>query len=430
MGIFDRFRRQGSPDAAGGVRPRASDDGGTQFTSLDDPALLDYLRAGGHPTESGAVVSATSALRNMAVLRAVSLISRSIGMLPLQIYRSGTAREKAIDHSLYRLLARDPNDWQTPFTFKSTMMVRALVHGDAYAVPVWSRGQVVRLFPLDPTRVTVEQDSSWSVEYRYTAPSGKVTVFPARGLFHLRDISLDGLQGMSRVRLAREAIGLALRAEQAAARLFRNGMLLGGVLAHPGKLSDPALQRLRESLEQKFGGAENAQRWIITEEGMKFEKLAQTAVESQHLETRKHQLEEVARAFDVPRPLLMLDETSWGSGIEQLALLFIQFGLAPWFVAWEEEVRRTLFTEAERDSDAIYAKFNERALLRGTLKDQADFFAKALGAGGQDPWMAVDEVRGLADLPEQGGASAALKPGYGRKATINQGTGDEPTQPA
>ncbi|HYF88984.1 phage portal protein [Azospirillum sp.] len=425
FGLFGRGQKARDADAvahAMGVMAQV-------FDSLDDPALKDFMRGAGGETQSGAVVNADTALRNAAVLRCVSVISKTIGMLPLQLFKAGEAVEKATDHPLYRILMQAPNDWQTPFTFKSTMQARALLHGSAYAYPVRSRGRIVRLFPLEPSRVEVRQNDDWSVEYRYTRRDGGVMTIPAAEMFHLRDVSLDGLEGVSRVKLAREAIGLALRAEQAASKLFKNGMMLGGYLTTTGRLSKDAIDRLKEQMEE-YRGAESAQGWPVFEEGLKAEKLAQTSVESQHLENRRHQIEEVARAFDVPRPLLMMDETSWGSGIAQLGLFFIQYGLAPWFKAWEEEVSRVLLTEGERDG--YYAKFNEKALLRGTPKDQAEFFAKALGAGGHDPWMMVDEVRGLSELPRQSGDASKLQPGYGRKTppASEGGSGNEPAQPA
>jgi HK97 family phage portal protein len=418
------FKRHPEPVADAALLQSVMASAAQVFSGLDDPGLGAFIR-GGSETSSGACVTAQTALRNMAVLRCLSLISRSIGMLPIHLLRADT-KEKATDHPLYRILARRPNDWQTPAVFKSTMQLRALVYGNAYALVVRSRGQVVRLFPLIPNQVRIVQTADWNVEYVYTRPDGGQMRIPAADMFHLRDLSLDGVSGLSRVQLAKEAIGLALQAEKAAAKLFRNGLLLGGYLTTAGSLTKGAIERLQATLDD-YRGADAAQKWPVFEEGLKAEKMAQTSVESQHLENREHQITEIARAFDTPRPLLMMDETAWGSGIEQLGLFFVQFGLAPWFSAWEQEIARVLLSEADQEIYAV--KFNERALLRGSLKDQADFFAKALGAGGQQPWHTQDEIRDLADVAPMGGAAAHLQPGYGYKNTA-KGPGDEPAQPA
>jgi HK97 family phage portal protein len=163
---------------------------------------------------------------------------------------------------------------------------------------------------------------------------------------------------------------------------------------------------MRESLESAYTGAQNAGKWMLLEENAKANRWSNTAKDAQQIESRDHQIEEVARAFGVPRPLLMMDDTSWGSGIEQLAIFFIQYTLAPWFICWEQALARVLLSDRELEREDLQFKFNERALLRGTLKDQADFFAKALGAGGHAPWMSQNEVRDLSDLPRSNDPNA------------------------
>lgn len=422
--MFGFFKRRQEPAADAALLQSVMASASQLFSGLDDPGLEAFIR-GGSDTASGASVTPHAALRNMAVLRCLSLISRSIGMLPLRLMDKET-NLKAKKHPLYRILARRPNDWQTPMVFKSTMQLRAMIYGNAYALVVRSRGQVARLFPLIPTQVRAEQIADWTVEYVYTSPDGGQMRIPAADMFHLRDLSLDGVSGLSRVQLAREAIGLALQAEKAAGGLFSNGLLLGGYLSTAGTLTKGALERLKASLDE-YRSAGNAQKWPIFEEGLEAKTMSQTAVDSQHIENRELQIAEIARAFDTPRPLLMMDETAWGTGIEQLALFFVTFGLAPWFTQWEEEGARVLMSESDGERYAL--KFNEGALLRGSSKDQSDFFAKALGAGGQQPWYTVDEIRSLANLPPMGGAAAQLQPGYGYK-TSEKGQGDDSAQPA
>jgi HK97 family phage portal protein len=390
MGMFDFFRRKEAPEAQS--RPLAS--AGALFNGLNDPDLLEYMR-GGSETASGAYINASKALQNMAVLRCVTLISESIAKLPLNLHERGDEMAHASDHPLYKLLKRKPNNWQTAYEFKRLMQMRALMDGNAYARVIRSRGQIIRLVPIK--NVEPIQNDDWSVIYRYTKKDGGTIDLPASEIFHIQDLSEDGLKGLSRVKLAKEALGIALQAEKAAARLFKNGVMAGGALSSPNALSDQAFNRLQDSLENK-SGADKAHKWMVLEEGLKAEMWANTAVDAQHLENRNHQIEEVARAFGVPRPLLMMDDTSWGSGIEQLAIFFVQYALDPWFTAWEQAIERTLLDDAE--AEKLYPKFNERALLRGTLKDQADFFTKALGAGGHNPWMKVNEVRKLQELPK------------------------------
>ncbi len=368
-----------------------------EFYDLKDPRFLEFVRSGGGGlTESGVTVTVDQALKNTTVFRCVCLISFAIGMLPLHL-RLKDSKEKATEHSAFQVLHRRPNAWQTAFEFRSLMQQRALTHGNSYARIVRSGNRIVQLVPFDPARTTIKQNSDWSLEYRYRRPEGGETVLAAKDVFHLRfGLSENGYEGLSLVNKAAEAIGLAIQTEKAAARLFRNGVIAGGVLSMKKRLSDEAYDRLKTSLEERRGAA-NAHRDMILEEDMDYKDGSQSGRDNQHLETRKHQIEEVARPFGVPRPLLAVDDTSWGSGVDVLGQLFVRYGLNPWFTAWEQAIERDILTDAE--ADTLEAKFNAGALLRGSMKDQAEFFAKALGSGGHQPWMNSDEIRDLSDLP-------------------------------
>jgi HK97 family phage portal protein len=277
------------------------------------------------------------------------------------------------------------------------MQQQALVEGDAYALIVRSGSRITQLVPLMSAHVTIAQKSDWSIEYKWQKPGGEPRLFQQGEIFHVRNgLSENGLNGLSLVRQAAEAIGLAVQTEAAAARLFRNGMMVGQVLRHPGKLSPEAYDRLVASMEQREG-AEAAHKSMVLEEGMEVAPGGTTGKDAQAIEQRKHQIEEIARPFGVPRPFLGMDDTSWGTGIDVLGQAFVRYGLNPWFEAWEQAVDRSLMTDAE--ANRYEAKFNPGALLRGNMKDQADFFAKALGAGGHSPWMHPAEVREALDFP-------------------------------
>lgn len=413
MGFFGLFG-SGKKAPASGARVRAEEGGGLVFTGLDDPALLEYIRSGGL---GGGAHTPRQALQNMAVLRCVSLISESIGTLPLNLLEAGDARTQASKHPVHRLLKVRPNDWQTPFEFKSSMQLQALAYGNAYARVVWSMGRPIRLLPLDATRMEAKLTPAWSMQYRYTSSDGQLVVLDQRDVLHLRDLSLDGVMGLARMRLARQALGIAASAQQAVGRMFENGVMAGGALSTDKLLSEEAYTRLQASMKEKTG-PDKAGKWLILEEGLTAERLANSAVDAQQLENRQHQIEEVARAFGVPRPLLMMDDTSWGSGMEQLGLFFIQYGLAHWFTAWEQAVARTLLSEAEQ---LLYVvKFNDRALLRGTHKDQNESFARSLGSGGHAAWMTQNEVRELQDLPPSSEPDANKLRGPQQKGKTNE----------
>lgn len=392
--------------------PRASGEGQT-FTGLDDPRLLEFIRGAQGGYSSG------YQLRNMAVLRCVSLICGTIGMLPLNLIENGAKKRVASEHPAHRLLKIKPNPWQTPLEFRRQMELARQRHGDAYARIVWSAGRPIHLIPMDSLAVKAELGDDWKMVYRVATKKRGEVVLKQEDVLHIRDLSIDGVTSLSRMKLADQAIKLALDAERAASRIFETGNMAGGAIEVTGTLSEPAYNRMRESLDTGFSGENSARRFMILEEGGKANIFGSTAQEAQHIENRNAQIEEVARLFGVPRPLLMMSDTTWGTGVEQLGIFFLQYTMLEHFTCWEQAAARSLLSE--RDMERYQPKFNVRALMRGTLKDQADFFAKALGAGGTAPWHTQNEVRDLLDYPasEQPGTDDLRNP-MTQKGQINE----------
>ena len=404
MKIFDMFRRK--PEAQS--RPSASAEG-VAFSGFDDPAFLEYVRG----ASSG---SDARMLRNTAALRCLTLIGSGLGMLPTNLYEAGPEKKVLKDHPAHKLLRVKPNPYQTPMEFKSQMQLLLETEGNAYARIIKAAGRPIHLIPFDKGRVTPKLGPGWRMQYQCQTEGGGHITLDQEDVLHVRDLSLDGVSGLSRQKLSTEVFELASAAQRAAGNVFKTGVMAGGAIEVPNALSEQAYVRMKASMESNYSGSENVNKWMIAEEGAKANPFTSTAKDGQQLESRNHQIEEVARLYGVPRPLLMMDDTSWGSGIEQLAIFFVQYTLAPRFVAWEQALARALLTDRERES--LYFKFNERALMRGTLKDQADYFAKSLGAGGHQPWHSANEVRDLAEYAASSEAHAsALGEPSGKKAS-------------
>lgn len=375
---------------AGKVSASVQDGSGGRSYSANDPRLLEEIR--------GALNGkASDALLNGAINRSIRLLSESIGMLPLHLHWQDAQKGKATDHPLYTVLAVRPNNWQTPFEFKRLMQATMLRNGAAYAQIVRSMGRVTQLQPLTKYRVEPKQAIDWSISYELTSPTGVKSTLKQSDIFVIRDLDIDdGISGSSRVRQARDAIRLSNSIRVTTQKLFDNGMHVGGAFQSPNKLSPEARAHLKESFEKKTG-SENAGKWLLLEEGLEAKPFASSMKDSMQVDNLAVATEEIARIFGVPRPLLMMDETSWGSGIDALGLFFIQYGLAPQFVNWEQGIQRSLMSDEE--AATYVAKFNDGALLRGSKKDQAEYFAKALGSGGSAGWMNQNEVRALNELP-------------------------------
>ncbi|MCF1452287.1 phage portal protein [Agrobacterium vitis] len=409
--------------ALGGIvsgQPKAatqSDSGGRQY-SANDPRLLEAIRS--------AVNGAPSAdlMRNGAINRAVRLHCESIGMLPLHLMYQDKGKGKAKEHPLFSILHRKPNNWQTAYEFKRLMQAQILRRGVAYAQIVRSRERIIQLQPLAKFQVVPKQNADWSITYEMTNRNGVKVTLAQNEVLAIRDLDLeDGVSGGSRVDQARDSALMTATIKQAVKKLFDNNMQLGGALSTPNKLSPEARNFLKASMAERTG-AENAGKWILLEEDLKANPFENSLGDNQQVENLHFQIEEIARIMGTPRPLLMMDETAWGSGIEALGLFFIQYCLSAQFTNWEQAISRDCLTEKEQEE--YVPKFNEGALLRGSMKDQAEFFTKALGSGGGRAWMTQDEIRGLQDLPAHGGEADVLP----QPTTSNTGAANVPANPA
>ncbi|MFN3930831.1 MAG: phage portal protein [Brevundimonas sp.] len=426
MGFFDRLMGVSAEPAPAPITtpaPRALGETAT-FLDLHDAAVGEFLR-GGHVSNAGVEVTTCEALKNATVFRCVDLICSSIAMLPLNVHREleNGDTEKAKDDPVYRLLRRRPNDLQTPFEFKFLMQYRALTEDNgAVALIVRSGGKPIALWPLDPSEIEIDLTDTYQPVYTRTTQKGRVRLDP-RDVLHLRGMTFDGVHGVSRVKRAAEAIGIAIAAERAVANMFRKGVFATGAVSIPGELTEEAFNRLKAQWAERYEGSGNAGSTPILEGGSTYVPLAINARDAQSAEARKFQVEEILRVFGVPRSLAMVDDTSWGSGIEQLSTGFVRYALNSWFTAWEEAIGRSLLAH---DADLV-AKFNPDALLNGTTKEQSEVFAKASGAGGHKPWMTANEIRKLMNMPAHPDGDGLVAAGTPAPNPGNDNTDAAPT---
>lgn len=382
--------------------------GGVERKSVDISALT-WAKLWGDDVQvkSGVAVNVDSALRVSTVLAAGRVISEGVAQLPLKLYREGKDGSKslAIDHPLYRLLNRKPNPWMTSFQFREALTLHAVLTGNGYAYKnrLEPGGPIKELIPLLPNKVQCTQGSDWELEYRLVGDS---RVYTQEEIFHLRGPSWCGYLGMDAVQTARDAIGLAIATEETHARLHANGAQPGGVLSVKGALDDAARLRLKEGWKQFQEGLSNKFKTAVIDQEAEWKPLAMTGVDSQHIETRRFQIEEICRAMRVfPQMVMHSDKTATFASAEQFFLAHVVHTLMPWVERWEQTVG--CFILDDKDID-IVPKMNVTALLRGTAIDRANYFSKALGAGGSPAWMTQDEVRSLDELNPMGGDAAQL----------------------
>lgn len=388
-----------------GLVERKSD---AAIVPLKDAAALFAEMMGGRQSRSGTTVTWATALEVTTVLACAKVISEDVAQVPWKLLlRDAGGRGEAKDHPLYELLHLKPNDWQTSFEFRETLALHALLTGNAFAYINRVRDEVAELIPYPPGAVEVKRAADMSLSYRIRLDGGQVMAVPASSMWHLRGPSWSSWQGMDSVRLAREAIGLAMATEESQAERHRDGLRFPGVYSVEGVLAPDQEQKLRGWLKR---ASENGDPLILDRKAT-WAKQEMSGVDAQHIETRKHQVEEICRTFRVmPIMIGQADKAATYASAEQMFLAHVTYTLMPWFQRFEQSANANLLTREERRA-GYYTKFNANALMRGAAKDRGEFYAKALGAGGQRPWMMADEVRDLEDMDPYGGHAAELGTG-------------------
>lgn len=351
-------------------------------------------------SSTGKNVNERSAMQMTAVYSCVRILAEAVAGLPLHLYRykEDGGKERAIDNNLYHLLHDEPNKEMSSFIFRETLMTHLLLWGNAYAQIIRNgKGEVVALYPLMPNKMQVDRDENGELYYIYTRSSDEaktmegVTVYlTPRDVLHIPGLGFDGLVGYSPIAMAKNAIGLAIATEEYGAKFFANGAAPSGVLEHPGTIKDPS--RLRENWNSTFGGSANSGKVAVLEEGMKYTPISISPEQAQFLETRKFQIDEIARIFRVPPHMVGDLEKSSFSNIEQQSLEFVKYTLDPWVIRWEQSLSRALLNEDEKRK--YFFKFNLEGLLRGDYESRMSGYAVAR----QNGWMSANDIRELENM--------------------------------
>jgi len=383
------------------------------FKSRDKPknSLGSYFFGGS--SSSGKMVTERSSMQMTAVYSCVRILAEAVAGLPFHLYRYNDSggKEKALGHPLYFLLHDEPNPEMTAFTFRETLMGHLLLWGNAYAQIVRNgKGQVLGLYPLMPNKMRVDRDQNGRIYYVYTrtqedsklGETGQVYL-DAKDVLHIPGLGFDGIMGYSPIAMAKNAVGMAIACEEYGAKFFANGASPGGVLEHPGIVKDP--ERVRESWNSVYQGSGNSHKIAVLEEGMKYTPIGISPEQAQFLETRKFQINEIARIFRVPPHMVGDLEKSSFSNIEQQSLEFVKYTLDPWVIRWEQSINRQLLLSQEKG--VYFSKFNVDGLLRGDYQSRMSGYA----TGVQNGFMSPNDVRELENMdliPEELGGNRYL----------------------
>jgi HK97 family phage portal protein len=345
------------------------------------------------PSKSGENVTEHTALEVSAVLCCARVLMEGVAQVSLEVkkLRKDGGADPAKDHPLYWLLYQQPNKWQTSFRFRETLMAHTALSGNFFAYKNVVRGEIRELIPFLPEWVTVKQNPDWSLTYTVRAHNGQAQEFPQEAIWHVRGPSWNSWMGLRAVHLARESIGLAMASESTQARLHKNSLRSSGVYSVERTLTDDQHKRLTAWIENHLR-LEDAFKPLILDSSAKFTPITMNGVDSQHIETRKLQIEEICRHFRVmPIMVGLSDKTATYASAEQMFIAHVVHTLMPWYQRIEQDIEVGLMSQTDR---RLYcADFDERELMRGAMKDQAEYYSKALGAGGSPAWLTPNEIR-------------------------------------
>ena len=365
-------------------------------------------------TTSGKPVNERTAMQTTAVYACVRILAEAIASLPLHVYeyQDDGGKKLVHDHPLYYLLHDEPNPEMTSFVFRETLMSHLLIWGNAYAQIIRDgAGRVLGLYPLLPDKMEVQRDDRGNIYYVYSRNSDENPMFKEYGniklkaedVLHIPGLGFDGLIGYSPIAMAKNAVGMTLACEEYGASFFANGANPGGVLEHPGVLKDPS--KVRESWNSVYRGVNNAHKIAVLEEGMKYQQIGIPPEEAQFLETRKFQINEIARLYRIPPHMVGdLDKSSF-SNIEQQSLEFVKYTLDPWVIRWEQSLQRSLLLPGEKGK--YFIKLNVDGLLRGDYQSRMNGYA----VGRQNGWFSandIPEMENMNPIPDEEGGNLYL----------------------
>lgn len=365
-------------------------------------------------TTSGKPVNERTAMQTTAVYACVRILAEAVASLPLHVYeyQDDGGKKPVHDHPLYYLLHDEPNPEMTSFVFRETLMNHLLIWGNAYAQIIRDgAGRVLGLYPLLPDKMEVQRDDKGNIYYVYSRNSDENPTFKEYGniklkaedVLHIPGLGFDGLIGYSPIAMAKNAVGMTLACEEYGASFFANGANPGGVLEHPGVLKDPS--KVRESWNSVYRGVNNAHKIAVLEEGMKYQQIGIPPEEAQFLETRKFQINEIARLYRIPPHMVGdLDKSSF-SNIEQQSLEFVKYTLDPWVIRWEQSLQRSLLLPGEKGK--YFIKLNVDGLLRGDYQSRMNGYA----VGRQNGWFSANDIREMENMnpiPDEEGGNLYL----------------------
>jgi HK97 family phage portal protein len=374
MGVFKFFKRSGQAQ-----QPQPED------VYNIDRAINELISQPNGPMN----VSVDNALGLATVWACIQLLSNSVGILPLHLYRRGKdGRERVKNHPALRVLS-EPSEYWNRFDLIQWIMSNALARGNGYA-------RIYRDFDYVPTGIAYLKsedvspyldDNTGHLHYRVGSQ-----VLTPDDIIHIKGLGTDPLKGKSPIAVHRENLALAIEAQGYGESFFSRGGNVESVFEYPAALKKEAYERLKTDLRQQVVGMANAHQPLILEGGMKYNRINIPLEDAQFIQTRKFQRSEIAAIFGVPPHMIGdLDKATYNN-TELMGIEYVTYTLMPWLVKIQAEFARKLLREDEKDS--LYFAFQTNGLMRGDAKSRSEFYKNMSMIGA----MNANEIRELEDM--------------------------------
>jgi HK97 family phage portal protein len=374
-----------------------------QRRSLGNPAItfgewLDGLDR----SKSSADITVTDqkSLRISTVYAAIKVISETIAELPIDLFRRNETSKERVFNDIDYLIGTAPNDKYTSYSFRQALQACVLLYGNGYALIEFNSSMTPKsLTLLNPTKVqpkVIEETG----EVMYVI-GGDKPVEPFQ-MLHIKGMSIDGVIGLSPIDYHKEVYGSGLALQETGNRFFANGTLATGIVTKAAAIDPAGVKALRKQFKEHYSGRKNQHGVLVLDAGMDFKQLSVNPDQAQFLESKKFNVEDIARLFRIPPHMVGDLSRATNNNIEHQSLEFVKYTMLPWIKQWEQELDRKLLKKDRKHQ----FKFNLNALLRGDTRNRAEYYVKMLQNGVLSP----NEVRMLENMNPRDGGDIYLTP--------------------
>jgi HK97 family phage portal protein len=354
-----------------------------------------------YSSDVASTVTFDSAMTVSAFWASARLLTEAVSAMPIKCYKRmpDGSRQEDRDYPLWRVLNFQPNRYQTRTEYFESLMLNLVTCGNSYSELIKTSRGIVSFIPLMAAQMKVKLLTDGSIQYEYTDLNSSTRIIPSDKIWHVKLFG-NTIVGMSPLGYARQSLGIAQATDARVGKLAKNGGKTSGILSIDRVLSPPQREQVRANMQDIAEGETDSLK--ILEADMKFQQVGLSPQDLQMLESRRFQIEDIARFMGVPSVLIndTAGSTVWGSGVNQLIGGFYKLNLNPYLERIESSIKRHLMPVEDWESYDI--EFDFDSLLRSDRDTRLTANAKAINSGQLSP----NEARNDEGRPDKEGGDS------------------------